>query len=99
MAPEQPADFIERGTGGEHVVDQGDGYARLSATLARDADPRDELSRALRERGVAIRELLVEQARLEDYFQQITEGAEAEVPRNTSSIKGKAYSLRRARGR
>ena len=51
------------------------GHLTLEAHLAADVDPRDVVSQRLRDAGVPIRELKLVLPRLEDYFQQITEGS------------------------
>ncbi len=55
----------------------GEGYHHATAVVERDVDPRDQVAATLASHGVALRELTIQQPTLEDFFQQITEGAES----------------------
>ncbi|GAB4159822.1 MAG: ATP-binding cassette domain-containing protein [Planctomycetota bacterium] len=57
-----------------------DGYARFTAGVAPDEDPRDQVAERCAASGLALRELRLCLPSLEDYFQRVTEGDEREDP-------------------
>lgn len=66
-----------RGVGEARPLAAEEGYATVEAPLAPDADPRDAVAAELSQRGVALRELKLVLPRLEDFFQEVTEGETA----------------------
>lgn len=58
------------------VATDGD-YRSLEASLGADTDPRDLIAERLRAAGAAVRELKLVLPRLEDYFEEITEGVDS----------------------
>jgi len=56
------------------LVGRAGDFGTVEAALARDADPRDAVSRRLRDADVPVRELKLVLPRLEDFFEEITEG-------------------------
>lgn len=61
------------------VVSEDGGYATVRAALEPGADPRDAAFARLRAAGLAIRELKLDLPTLEQFFAQMTEGAEEEA--------------------
>ena len=51
-----------------------DGFCTVRAPLAHDVDPRDALYDRARAAGARLRALGLVRPRLEDFFQQVTEG-------------------------
>ena len=61
---------------GAESEDLGSGFARLRARVDPMGDPRDAMAAALSARGLAVRELRLDMPTLEEFFYQVTEGAD-----------------------
>ena len=87
MAAEELQRLIGELSGVESVAITGrDGeFATVEARLVPHADPRDEAFARLRARGAAVRELHLSLPSLEEYFYEVTEGADAAAERAASA--------------
>lgn len=65
------------GVSGEpRAVDAGDAFTTVEATVDASQDPRDAAFTALQARGARVRELRLQLPTLEEFFVQVTEGAD-----------------------
>lgn len=61
---------------GVEAADAGAGFARLRARVEPMGDPREAVAAALAARGLSVRELRLDLPTLEEFFYQVTEGAD-----------------------